>query len=347
MRKPTVLITYVVLLAALFVSTAAAQMFANVKGKVRDQEGKPIVDATVLYISVDSGRKLDVKTDKRGDYFRMGVSPGNYNVQLIRDGQMVWEVKNVPVRLANENAFDIDLSKERAQAQAGMSEAEKKRLEAAQKENQKIKGLNEKLRDAKAAEDAKNFDQAIAIMTEATQMDPGRDVLWVRLADLNVSANKFPEAIEAYKKAIAINNKAEYHNNLGQAYVKDRKTAEAVNEYNQAATLDPTNAGLYYFNLGAVLTNTGKVEEANQAFDKAIAADPTRADAYYWKGVNLLGKATVDKSGKMIAPEGTAETLNKYLELAPEGPYAPATKELLASIGASVQTSFGTPRKKK
>jgi tetratricopeptide (TPR) repeat protein len=104
---------------------------------------------------------------------------------------------------------------------------------------------------------------------------------------------------------------------------------------------------MYFFNLGAVLTNQGKSDEAIAAFNKALAADPAKADAYYWKGVNLLGKATTDKTGKMTAPEGTAEALNKYLELAPEGPYAAATKELLGSIGAAVQTSFGTPRKKK
>ena len=45
-----------------------------------------------------------------------------------------------------------------------------------------------------------------------------------------------------------------------------------------------------------------------------VSADPNKADAYYWKGVNMFAKATVDKNGKLVAPEGTAENLNKYLE---------------------------------
>ena len=53
------------------------------------------------------------------------------------------------------------------------------------------------------------------------------------------------------------------------------------------------NAGTYYFNEGAVFTNTGKVDEAIAAFDKAIQIDPNNADAYYWKGVNMMGKATI------------------------------------------------------
>jgi tetratricopeptide (TPR) repeat protein len=102
---------------------------------------------------------------------------------------------------------------------------------------------------------------------------------------------------------------------------------------------------MYFFNEGAVLTNLGKLDEAIQAFDKTIAADPTRADAYYQKGVNLLGKATLGKDGKMVPAPGTAEALNKYLELAPTGKFAQPAKDLLASIGAPVQTSYGTQKK--
>ena len=94
---------------------------------------------------------------------------------------------------------------------------------------------------------------------------------------------------------------------------------KSVKSYDQAAQLNPAGAAQYYYNQGAVLTNSGKVDEANAAFDKSIAADPTKADAYYQKGVNLINKATTDKSGKVIPAPGTAEALNKYLELQPTG----------------------------
>jgi len=42
----------------------------------------------------------------------------------------------------------------------------------------------------------------------------------------------------------------------------------------------------------------------------------------------------------MIAVPGTAESLNKYLELAPNGPHAASAKELLTSIGAKIETNF-------
>jgi tetratricopeptide (TPR) repeat protein len=111
-----------------------------------------------------------------------------------------------------------------------------------------------------------------------------------------------------------------------------------------AAQADPTAAAQYYFNTGAVLTNAGKVDDAVVAFDKVIAADPNKADAYYWKGVNMIGKATL-KGDKMVAPEGTAEAFQKYLELQPTGTFADPAKQMLTSIGASVETQFGNKKK--
>ena len=89
-----------------------------------------------------------------------------------------------------------------------------------------------------------------------------------------------------------------------------------------------------------MLTNANKTDEAVVAFDKCIQADPTRADAYYFKGNNLLAKATL-KGDKMVPAPGTVEALNKYLELAPDGKYAPQAKAVLESLGETVQTSFG------
>jgi hypothetical protein len=60
--------------------------------------------------------------------------------------------------------------------------------------------------------------------------------------------------------------------------------------------------------------------------------------------VNLIGKATL-KGDKMVAPEGTAEAFKKYLELQPEGKLAQPAKDMLASIGATIETGFGTKKK--
>lgn len=354
--------------AVLSTHAAWAQM-GTIKGVAKDFDGKPIVGGMVQLIGKESGGKYEVKTDKKGEFYSLGIRSGPYRVVLFRDGQQLFFLDPIIVKFGEEVFIDFDLSKQKAAQQAAMTEQQKKEIEAAQKENVKIKGLNEKLAQAAEAQQAGNFDQAITVLAEATQMDPTRDLLWYKLADAERFAAgkttdaadrsaKYQKAIQDYKKAIELKTASgpaagpaaqalgAYYNNLGEAYAKAGNSADAAAAYNQAAQIDPANAGQYYFNLGAVLTNTGKVDEAIQAFDKAIAADPNRADAYYWKGVNLIGKATL-KGGKMEAPPGTAEAFNKYLELQPNGPYAQPAKDMLASIGAVIETSFGKSKATK
>ncbi|HLQ51838.1 MAG TPA: tetratricopeptide repeat protein, partial [Terriglobales bacterium] len=172
-------------------------------------------------------------------------------------------------------------------------------------------------------------------------------------------AKRYGDAVTDYQKAIELKKKsmegtpkpedakslAAYYNNLGQAEARTGQLEESVKAYDQAAQLNPPGAAQYYYNQGAVLTNGGKVDEANAAFDKSIAADPTKADAYYQKGVNLINKATTDKSGKVIPAPGTAEALNKYLELQPTGQFAEGAKGMLQYIGSSIETSYGTKKK--
>jgi hypothetical protein len=102
--------------------------------------------------------------------------------------------------------------------------------------------------------------------------------------------------------------------------------------------------------MGALLVNSAQNEAAGDEFKKAIAADPTYADAQYQYGVYLASKATADASGKIVAAPGTVEALSKYLELKPDGPFAPSAKELIAQLGGTVSTTFtnpNAPKKKK
>jgi hypothetical protein len=49
----------------------------------------------------------------------------------------------------------------------------------------------------------------------------------------------------------------------------------------------------------------------------------------------------------MIAAPGTSEAFNKYLQLAPDGPNAATAKEMITSLGATIDTGFSKPGDKK
>ena len=309
----------------LFTVSAVAQQ-ASIKGVCKDDDGKPIAGATVELNNLENGAKTILKTDSQGQYYSIGILPGNYKINLIGpDGKLIFYLNNVAVKLAVDNVYDIDLAKQRAAAakESGLTEEQRQsQSKKTKKENEKIKGINALLLQAAAQKKDSKWDEAVATMEQAAAQDQTHDVVYASLADAYLGDKKYPEAETAYNKAIELapptsKSVGSYHNGLAQALLKQGKTEAAMAEYDKAAQLDPAGAGMYYYNEGAVLTNQGKVDEANQVFDKAIAADPTRPDPYYQKGVNLLGKATLGKDGKMVPAPGTAEALNKYLELAP------------------------------
>ena len=380
MKQYFVMLALLMLVAGLGASPAFAQETASVKGVCKDVEGKPITGAVVEWASLETGRKYDLKTNNKGEYFSLGITPGHYKVTLLGpDNKEIFRYNGFTVSSA-ENTLDFDMKKEQAAAAQGSGltpEQLKQQQEQAAKvakENTTIKSLNEKLAAAKTAADAGDFDTAITQITEATQMDPSRELLWAKLGDYDLSsavkqtdsaekAKRYEAAVANYQKAVELKQKAldaapspkppdaakvlaSFYNNLGKAEAQLGKTDDAVKAYNQAAQLDPAGAGMYYFNLGAILTNANTKNDsemrkaAAEAFDKALAADPTRADAYYWKGTNLIGAATL-QGDKMVAPPGTAEAFQKYLELQPTGPHAEEAKAMLQGLGATVETSYG------
>ncbi len=393
MRQRFTLALVAVMLITLGATSAWAQAFGKVSGICKDAEGKPIVGATVRYLSKDTGQKFDMKTNSKGEYMSIGVAVSQkYTVILIgADGKEIDKVDGVAVGSGDNTPVDFDVKARQTQVlqQQGMTAEQAKQAQAqmkekqaaAAKEGETVKALNEKLKLSSDASKAGDYDTAITLLTQATDLDGTRDVLWYQLGDAySQSAGKQTDAAEKSKrletavtdlqKAIDMKkadiqkensgdkkpdaaaqteaNKrlAAYYNGLGNAYSKSGNTDGAVAAYGQAAQVDPPNGGMYYFNLGAALTNSNKTGDlkmaraAVDAFDKAIAADPTKADAYYWKGSNLMQLATV-KGDKVVAPEGTAESFQKYLELKPDGPHAEESKGMLQGIGATIETSYG------
>jgi tetratricopeptide (TPR) repeat protein len=379
MKKHFAILLFAVLAIGLCVSPVIAQDSGSVKGVCKDSQGNPIADAVVVWANQDNGQKYTLKTNKKGEYFSLGMTPGKYNVTLYKSaddqkaGKELDHVNGFRVQL-DENPLDFDLKKDQESAAKGqgLSAEQLKQMQESQakaaKENNTVKGLNDKLNAAKVAADAGDFDTAIAQLNEANQMDPTRDLIWFKLGDYyRLSAPKqtdpaekqkrLDSAVEAYQKAVdikkavvndkdpnAAKNLAAYYNNLADAFNRAHKIDDAVKTYELAAQVDPSSAAQSYFNIGAVYTNAGRADDANAAFDKCIAADPTRAEAYYQKGLNLLGKATL-QGDKTVAPPGTAEAFKKYLELSPTGPNAQNAKDLLASLGSTVETTYGKKKK--
>ena len=351
----------------LLFSLACWGQTAAFEGTIKGPDGKPLPNAVVKIDRQDVKGNYKVKTDKKGHYFYGGLPLGNYKVTLEVDGQDR-AAKPARTRVGESTDVSFDLAEGAGPAvdESGraLSAKEKEEIEKKNKEQAAAMAKNKELNDAfnagKQAAQANNWDAAIDSFQKASQVDANQHVVWGNLGDALVSRAKtktgadqqadVQKAADAYQKAITLKaDDSAYHNNYALVLAQEKKFDDAQAELTKAAQLDPPNAGKYYFNLGALYVNTGNSEPAAAAFKKAIELDPNYADAYYQYGLSQMAKATL-QGDKMVAPPGTQEAFQKYLDLKPNGPDAEPAKAMLQQLGAKVDTNFakpGAPTKKK
>jgi tetratricopeptide (TPR) repeat protein len=211
------------------------------------------------------------------------------------------------------------------------------------------KALRDTFDAGKAAMEAKQWDEAITQLTKASEIGPTQQVVWAALADAYAGSAKVAKGAEAgpiYDKSFAAFEKvltltpddAGTWNNYALALAADKRVDDATVKMAKAVELDPAGGGRYHYNLGAILVDNNQTDRALEEFKKSFTADPNYAEAYFYYGSTLIGKATMDATGtKMIAPAGTAEALQKYLQLKPNGPNAESAKQLIAALGGKAQ----------
>ena len=212
MRKHFAMLVFVVLILGLCAISLFGQASGTVKGVAKDVQGNPIVDGVVLFANQDNGQKYPLKTNKKGEYFSLGVAPGKYLVTLYKTAEdakankELFHVNGFQVQM-DENVLDFDLKKEQektAQGQGLTPEQIKQMQEAKakqEKEGSTVKALNEKLAAATTALQGGDYDTAINALNEANQMDPSRDLIWFKLGDAyRLSANKQPDLTEKQKR---------------------------------------------------------------------------------------------------------------------------------------------------
>ncbi len=353
-------LTYAVMTTLLFLAataTAWSQATAGkVQGKVTDG-GKPVADAQVTLTNADNGRAFKMKTDKNGQFNGVGLPFGVYDEEVIA-GEKHFKVK---VQIKGEGGAIDDVSVEMSSGKpgGGISKEEMEKLKA---EREKGLNINALISQYNAAQTAKNWQEAADILKKMIAAEPNRWEYQKALGDTQLNLGQYQEAADTYEKVIPLAENAtktdpkadpakakvavgQMLTNEGNAYLKLKKNDKAIEAYTKAASLDP-NPGTAYFNICATQYNTGNTQGALAACDKAIAADPNKADAYFIKGSLMVGDSKLDKDGKLQAPPGASEALNKYLELAPDGPHAGDVKAMLQAIGAKIETTYHERKKK-
>jgi tetratricopeptide (TPR) repeat protein len=355
----------------------------KIHGLVNDPSGAPLTGGTVSLFaggmtSPTQDPSYTFNVDSTGNYKGDNVKAGSYTV-IFRapdtpKDKVVDQLDNVQVTAGQDTEANIDMS--RPAYISKLTPEERKAIEEAKtknaailKENATIKNLNGDLGKARQDDKDKNYADAVALMQKDANIKPDAAVLWVELGIAQeglASANHTPSGQQAWtdaetnlQKGITMDAAAKKpdpglegaaNDKLGEAYAFDGKIPQAQAAYDAAAKANPPAAGMYYENEAIMMDRMGPTIPAAAdgivpAADKAIAADPNRPIPYYLKARALVAKATVDpKTQKIIAPEGCAEAYQKYLALAPNGPFAPDAKAVLSEMAQTQESRFNAKK---
>jgi len=314
--------------------TPAGQMVDMIRG-VR------VVDGQDVEQNIDMSRQEFI--DKMpGDQKRALENLKKVNAEAIKSNQVINGI-NADLVLVNRDIKDA----ENARAQATTDLGAAATYDAV---------------EAKATEigNAK-YQEIETLMTKDTAIMPDQSILWTNLARADIGLKKYDDAETNYKKGMALESASKKPKpevigvaeaGLGEVYARQGKVPEANEAFDAAAKADPDRSPFYLHNEAVIFFQEKNAAAQIAAADEAIKSDanpnnPNLAILYYIKGQGLIQNATVDpKTQRIVLPPDCTEAYQRYLAVAPTGPFAAEVKGILDQAGEKINSSYKAPKSK-
>lgn len=137
------------------------------------------------------------------------------------------------------------------------------------------------------------FEEAEKEFEWAINLNP-KDFAPYNLLAINYSEwGKLDKAVDAWKRAVALNPHHVLYFSLGSAYKKLGKLEEAAQAFEKSIEIKPTFVQSLY-ELGTIRFTQGRNQEAAELLRRVLAIDPTNATVNYSLGViyNAMGNKT-------------------------------------------------------
>lgn len=160
-----------------------------------------------------------------------------------------------------------------------------------------------------------SWPDAVAAYKDAIAAAPGDPVLRNRIGICYQQMGDTRSARAAYKKALELKHDyAEAYNNLGTLEHARGKHKQAISAYGKAIKLKPNDA-VFFKNLGSAWLARGDVEKALEAWNEAFRLDPVTFESDVMKvpgtGVSLAKQYYL--FAKVLAARGELERALEYL----------------------------------
>jgi tetratricopeptide (TPR) repeat protein len=290
----------------------------GVRGKVTDASGQPVEGAVVHIDAKGMTRKMQVKTNKKGEYIQIGLYPGDYTITAEKD--KLTATADAHIGLGDPENIDLQLR------QAGASP---------QEQNERNAKVRQIFDEGIAAANAGKYDDSIAKFTEAAGLVPNCHICYYNIGSAYAKKEDWAKAEENYKKSVELKpDYAEGWTSLAALYNQEKKFDLAADASNKAAAASGgaagaagaaaggANAGALY-NQGVILWNQQKYTEAKDKWEEATKADPKYSEAWYRLGMAYMNLGDTGKA--VTAFEG-------YLQADPNGSHAAEVKQAIDAL---------------
>jgi len=278
-----------------FASTGALSGFIK-----KATTGEPIPEAKITLVSTKSSSiRYVMFSDKKGHFYRGGLTPGIYKITIEKEGYIPMQ-SSIRVRLVTEEV-EVELK-----PFEGMAPATSKLS------SQAANLLNEG-----------KFEEAFEKFTEVISEDPSNPLFYYYRGMAFEKTDDLEKALEDYQKSVEL--KPDFVlpiSSVGKIYAKQKDFEKAIEFYKRAVELGDQDV-LTFYNHGICLMNIGNQAEAKEIFEKLISLDANYADAYYQLGIISIGLGNSTEA---------KELLQKFIDMDPENQNAAIAKEIIKSL---------------
>jgi len=205
-------------------------------------------------------------------------------------------------------------AKAESEERRNSEEAERRRLAEEEEHKRAEEEVQARYRalvnQAEADVKARNYDKAIANLSQAIDLDPKRALAVNKRAGAYLKKGDNERALVDINDALRLDpNYAPAFSNRGLAYRGLGDTDRALADLNHAIRLDPDYAPAFY-NRGLVYRSIGDRDRALASFNEAIRLDPNSASFFNDRGLAYMNRGYIERA---IADFDQAIRLNPTL----------------------------------
>lgn len=299
----------ILILVLLFTLGLAAQHTPRGKGRIQgivvDQFGKPIANARIEAIHLETGFKRTTKTDKEGKWAILGLGTGMWRIVARAKGYLPGYTEQFVHQLSRNPDITITLRKMTG-LQALLSD----------------KSAMKKLEDGNRLFEEKKYEEALKKFEELISEYPELFELHINIGNIYYEMENYQKAIEEFNYVIQQAEKnreklgddvtddilARAYAGIGNCYIRQKNYPKAKEYYEKSVKAYQNNSGVA-FNLGELYYAEGNMDKAIEMYSLAAQLKPSWDKPYYKLGYAYLAKAEMNKS---------LEAFNKFLELTDE-----------------------------